>query len=90
MSRTERIMVSLPEHLLQEVDGFASNEECSRSEFIRKAMKLYIEERKKRDLRERLQQGYQEMASINLELANEAVEAENEANRLAEHLVSGV
>ncbi len=90
LSKTERIMISLPEHLLREVDGIVSNEQCSRSEFVRKAMKLYIEERRKRELREKMQKGYQEMASINLELANEALEAENEANQLAEELVSGV
>ncbi len=53
-------------------------------------MRLYIEERKKREIREKLQKGYQEMAAINLEIANEAIDAENEANQLAEELVSGV
>ena len=83
-------MISLPENLLKEVDGIVSHEQCSRSEFVRKAMRIYIEERRRQEIRERMQQGYRDMASINLELANEALEAENEANKLAEELVSGV
>nr|WP_240503571.1 ribbon-helix-helix protein, CopG family [Natranaerobius trueperi] len=91
MSRTERIMISLPEQLLKEVDGIVSSEKCrSRSEFVRKAMRLYIEERRKNNIREYMKQGYEEMAEINLELANEALEAENEADQLTEELVSGV
>ncbi len=90
MSKTERIMISLPENLLKEVDGIVSCENCSRSEFVRQAMRLYIQEKRKHEIREKLQKGYQEMASINLDLANEALEAENEASKLAEDLVSGV
>ncbi|OWZ82821.1 CopG family ribbon-helix-helix protein [Natranaerobius trueperi] len=84
-------MISLPEQLLKEVDGIVSSEKCrSRSEFVRKAMRLYIEERRKNNIREYMKQGYEEMAEINLELANEALEAENEADQLTEELVSGV
>lgn len=90
MSRTERIMVCLPENLLQEVDGIVSYEQCSRSELVRKAMRHYIQERRKEELQQRLEQGYKEMAGINLSIANEALEAENEVYRLIEDQVSGV
>jgi len=85
----KRIMISLPEKLLKEVDDLASIEQRNRSEFIREAMKLYISERKKRTLREQMKKGYQEMADINLALAVENYEIESEVqnyyeNKLAE------
>ena len=89
MTRTKRIMISLPQNLLKEVDGVVEMEKRTRSEFIREAMKLYLQERKKRQIRERMQEGYLEMARLNLALANEAISAENEANRLAEEMVNG-
>ncbi len=89
MARTKRIMISLPQNLLKEVDGVVEMEKRTRSEFIREAMKLYLQERKKRQIRERMQEGYIEMARLNLALANEAISAENEADRLAEELVNG-
>lgn len=82
-------MISLPQNLLREVDGVVELERKTRSEFIREAMKLYLQEREKKQIRERLQEGYMEMARLNLYLANEALNAENEAGRLAEEMVSG-
>ncbi|NLX92056.1 MAG: ribbon-helix-helix protein, CopG family [Firmicutes bacterium] len=82
-------MISLPHNLLQEVDGVVEMEKRTRSEFIREAMRLYLQERKKKQIREQMQEGYMEMARLNLALANEALSAENEADRLAEEIVSG-
>lgn len=75
----KRIMISLPESLLEEVDGLASSEQLNRSEFIRKAMKRYIDDNHKKNLREQMKQGYREMAEINLSLAAEGNDLENEA-----------
>jgi CopG family transcriptional regulator/antitoxin EndoAI len=83
-------MISLPQHLLQEVDGLVEKENSNRSEFVRQAMKLYLHERKKRLIREMMQQGYMEMAKINLNIASEAFEAEEEADDTTMRLVSGV
>ncbi len=69
MAESKRIMISLPESLLKEVDYIVSMEKTNRSEFIREAMKLYIREKNKIELREKMKKGYQEMASINLALA---------------------
>ncbi|UMZ74881.1 CopG family ribbon-helix-helix protein [Natranaerofaba carboxydovora] len=89
MPKTKRVMISVPNNLLQEVDGIVSSEKRNRSELIREAMRLYIRERKKDEIRQMMQKGYKEMGKINLDLANEAIEAENEASRLAEEMVSG-
>ncbi len=89
MAETKRIMISLPNNLLSEVDGIVAMEKRTRSEFIREAMKLYLQERKKRQIREKMQRGYQEMAKLNLALSREAMYVENEATQIAEEMVSG-
>lgn len=89
-SNTKRIMISIPQNLLQEVDGLVKKENSNRSELIRQAMKMYLRERKKRHIRETMKQGYMEMANINLNMASEAFQAEEEADLTLERLVSGV
>ncbi|MHB1127404.1 MAG: CopG family ribbon-helix-helix protein [Bacillota bacterium] len=74
-------MISLPESLLEEVDVLVSVENRNRSEFIREAMRLYLSERKRWTLREQMKKGYQEMAQINLSLALEHYDAENEVQK---------
>lgn len=83
-------MISLPDYLLQEVDGIVQQEKSNRSEFIRQAMKVYLMERKKRHIREMMQRGYMEMAKINLNMASEAFQAEEDADNILDRLVSGV
>jgi len=90
LSETKRIMISLPQHLLHEVDGMVEAEQSSRSDFIRRAMKQYLQELKKRHIRETMQRGYVEMAKINLNIAAEAFQAEEEADLTLNRLVSGV
>ncbi|HZK24557.1 MAG TPA: ribbon-helix-helix protein, CopG family [Oscillospiraceae bacterium] len=87
MAETKRIMISLPYNLLEEVDGIVATEKRTRSDFIREAMRLYLAEREKQQIREKMQKGYAEMAKLNLRLANEAFDVENEANLIAELLV---
>lgn len=65
-------------------------EKSNRSELIRQAMKLYLYESKKREIRETMQKGYMEMAKINLKMASEAFLAEEEADLTLDRLVSGV
>lgn len=67
----KRIMISVPDYLLQEFDGLVSLEKKNRSEFIREAMKLYIAERRRCLIHEEMKKGYQEMAAINLAIARE-------------------
>ncbi len=71
MSQTKRIMISLPNRLLEEVDRVVQEENGNRSQFVREAMQMYVLERKKQDLREKLKDGYQRMAALNLVLAEE-------------------
>lgn len=69
MADSKRIMISLPDSLLKEIDLIVSMEKTNRSEFVRKAMTLYIREKNKMEMREKMKKGYQEMGQINLSLA---------------------
>lgn len=78
MAELRKILISLPDNLLKEVDSIISVEKINRSEFVREAMKLYLHERKKIEMRDRMKKGYQEMAQINVKLAEICFEADNE------------
>lgn len=78
MAELKRIMISIPNSLLQEVDGIIAMEKLSRSQFVREAMRLYIEDRKRKAVRDMMRKGYQEMAIINLTLAEEGLPADVE------------
>lgn len=78
MAELKRIMISIPNTLLQEVDGIVAVDKLSRSQFVREAMRLYIEERKRKAVRDMMKKGYQEMAAINLTLAEEGLQADME------------
>jgi len=80
VTQVKRIMISLPDSLLAEVDGIVAAERLNRSELIREAMKLYISDRKRRLLREQMKMGYLEMAKINLALALEQYRLESEVS----------
>lgn len=82
MSNVKRIMISLPDTLLAEVDGIAAADRLNRSEFIRKAMNFYISECKRRILREEMKKGYLEMAKINLALVLEHYRLEAEVKEI--------
>ncbi len=78
MSQLKKVLITIPEPLLEEVDQVCSNEKSNRSEFVREAMRCYLEEKRKKNLREQLKHGYQEMASINLDIAGMYFDLENE------------
>ncbi len=47
MAEVKQIMISLPDSLLEEVDGLARKERKDRSQFVQEAMQKYVEEQKK-------------------------------------------
>ncbi len=68
MSESKRLVVSLSDALCSEFDEALKQDCKKRSEFIREAIILYIEEQKKLHLVEKMKNGYMEMAELNLEL----------------------
>lgn len=77
MSEMKKIILSLPEELLEKVDDQLKYEEISRSEWIRRALILALEQAKKDRIRAQMEQGYQEMGLLNLALAEETLAADN-------------
>ncbi|MCO1603453.1 CopG family ribbon-helix-helix protein [Desulfosporosinus nitroreducens] len=78
MAESKRIMISLPESLLAEVDGIVTVEKRNRSEFIREALNSILHERRKKGIHEQMRQGYLEMAQLNLSIARELFQTEQE------------
>jgi len=78
LAELRKILVSLPDNLLKEIDYIVSVEKTNRSEFVREAMKLYIREKRKIEMRDKMKKGYQQMAEINKKLAEIWFEADND------------
>ncbi len=78
MAEYKKILVSLPKAFLAEIDAFVAPEKISRSEFVRRALQFYLEEKKREKLRLQMEQGYREMGEINLEIACACFHADTE------------
>jgi CopG family transcriptional regulator/antitoxin EndoAI len=68
LAELRKILISIPDNLLKEIDSIVSVEKTNRSKFVREAMKLYIREKRKVEMRDGMKIGYQDMAEINLKL----------------------
>jgi len=73
LTELRRVMISIPDQMLEEIDSFAATEKLSRSQFFRDAMGNYIENCKHQAFVESMRKGYEEMAVINLTLAEEGL-----------------
>jgi len=57
-----KVVVTMPDDLLQEVDSAARETRRNRSQFFREALTLYLEEQKRRKFEALMAEGYLEMA----------------------------
>jgi CopG family transcriptional regulator/antitoxin EndoAI len=87
LAQQKKILISLPDSLLQEVDEIVTMEKRNRSEFIRESMRLYLRERRKIKIREELKAGYQMMGGLNRELAEKGLAVDGQALALYERLL---
>lgn len=69
MSSSKRLVVNLSETLNSEFNKALEEDNKKRSEFIREAIIIYIEEKKKLKSLELMKKGYLEMAQLNLEFS---------------------
>lgn len=67
----KRVSVLFSEDTLSDIDSLLAETNRRRSDLIREACSLYIEERRRASLREQMKAGYQEMAELNRLLAEE-------------------
>jgi CopG family transcriptional regulator/antitoxin EndoAI len=73
LSNLKKIIVSLPETLLQQIDCIMKEEEKNRSELVREALALFLKERKIERIRREMAEGYREMGMLNLNLSEEGI-----------------
>lgn len=85
VARQRKILISVPDSLLSEADTMANSQNINRSEFVREAMRLYIREKKKSEIADKLKKGYEEMAEFNLEYSDYCLEADNRQLKLYEY-----
>ena len=71
MSSGRRITITLPASLVDAVDGIAARQKTRRSQVICQALSGHLELWQRQVLREQLVRGYQEMAQLNLRLAED-------------------
>ena len=84
MARQKKILISIPDSLLDEADNMAYSQNINRSEFIREAIRLYIRDKKKKEIAQKLKKGYEEMGSLNLEYSEYSIVPDNTQMKLYE------
>ena len=77
LSHHKKILISLPDALLTEIDNLATSRNLNRSELIREATKHYVEKQTHASLEKSLKEGYESMGDINIEIAEFALELDN-------------
>jgi CopG family transcriptional regulator/antitoxin EndoAI len=57
-----KVVITMPDDLLQQLDSAARKKRTNRSRFFREALTSYLEDQKKREFEALIAEGYQEMA----------------------------
>ncbi|HAA2494442.1 TPA_asm: CopG family transcriptional regulator [Listeria monocytogenes] len=73
------ISVELTQEMIQELDVVVEKEKKGRSEVIMEATQQFLQEKRARELRDEMERGYAEMATINFAIACECTHVEAEA-----------
>ncbi|EAG3220269.1 CopG family ribbon-helix-helix protein [Listeria monocytogenes] len=73
------ISVELTQEMKQELDVVVEKEKMGRSEVIMEATQQFLQEKRARELRDEMERGYAEMATINFAIACECTHVEAEA-----------
>ncbi|EJL4468339.1 CopG family ribbon-helix-helix protein [Listeria monocytogenes] len=73
------ISVELTQEMIQELDVVVEKEKMGRSEVIMEATQQFLQEKRARELRDEMERGYAEMATINFAIACECTHVETEA-----------
>lgn len=77
MSNHKKILLTVPDSLVFEIDKLTEELGITRSEFMREGLRFYVHEIKKIKLRELMEKGYREMGEVNLKIAEESLQADN-------------
>ena len=78
MAENKKVLISIPENLLRELDNAVKEERTNRSDFIRKSIRFYLIEKRKIEIRNKMKSGYLEMSKINKDITEEYSEGDYE------------
>ncbi|NLP31085.1 MAG: ribbon-helix-helix protein, CopG family [Clostridiales bacterium] len=73
MSNLKKIIVSIPQSLLEQAELIMEEEQKNRSELIREALAMYFAQKEKERIRNEMIKGYKEMSMINSDLSEEGM-----------------
>ncbi|RCW49268.1 MULTISPECIES: CopG family transcriptional regulator [unclassified Halanaerobium] len=73
MPEFKEIKLKLPNYLLEELNSYSGQNDEHRNAILLDAVKLYLRERKKEEVRNDLKRGYLKMAALNRQLADEGL-----------------
>ena len=73
MSNLKKIIVSIPQYLLEQAELIMEEEQKNRSELIREALAMYFAQKEKERIRNEMIKGYKEMSMINSDLSEEGM-----------------
>ena len=75
----EHLNITFPEKLKQALDREAKTERTGRSTLIQKAVRVYLELKRRKLIKNLLKEGYQEMADISAEIGRDFQELDRES-----------
>jgi len=76
LSESRKLKIELPEYLVEEIERYCKSHNQQRNNFLNQAVKFYLEELKKEEVRNHLRDGYKKMAGLNQQLADEGLSSE--------------
>jgi len=76
LSKSRKLNVELPICLVEEIESYCKNNNKQRNNFVNQAIRFYLKELKKEEVRNHLRDGYKKMASLNQKLADEGLSSE--------------
>ena len=78
MPQLKKILLALPDPLLQQLDDLSKKKGVSRSRILRDAAEDFVKKEKRKTVQD-LKKGYTEMGKLNLKLAEICFDADQEA-----------
>ncbi len=76
MTERKTLSIELPKYLLEEMEQYCKNNNQKQNIFLNQAIKFYLKEMKKEEVRNHLRDGYKKMAGLNQQLADEGLSSE--------------
>jgi len=76
LTERRKVSIEISECLLEEMEQYCKNNSQKQNIFLNQAIKFYLKEMKKEEVRNHLRDGYKKMAGLNQQLADEGLSSE--------------